>query len=302
MDIYLPVAEMSVNLLLMLGLGGAVGFLSGMFGVGGGFILTPLLIFLGIPPAVAVGSQAPQILAASFTSMLSHLRRGTVDLRMGLVLTLGGLVGSIVGILLFRLLRELGQIDTVISLGYVLFLAAVGLLMLAESLRPLIPGLKPPRRRRLHRHHWLHGLPWRMRFPTSRLYISALAPLCVGFLGGALAAMLGIGGGFVLVPAMLYLIRMPTSVVIGTSHLQIAVVAALTTLLHAYANGTVDIVLALLVIAGGVVGAQYGTRAAVRLPAAQLRVLFALLVLGVCGKLLRDLVVPPPDPFTIAGL
>ncbi len=301
MDVYLPIAEMSVNLAVMLGLGTIVGFLSGMFGVGGGFVMTPLLIFFGIPPAIAVGSQGPQILASSFSSMLGHLRRGTLDLRMGAVLAAGGLVGSAAGILIFRLLRELGQIDAAIALGYVLFLSTVGLLMLVESLRAIAGRRRGVRRARARRHYWLHRLPLRMRFPTSRLYISALTPLAIGFLGGLLAAIFGIGGGFVLIPAMIYLIGMPTSVVIGTSHFQIAFVAVLTTLLHAYANRTVDIVLAILVIAGGVVGAQYGTRAATRLPAEQVRVLFALMLLAVCGKLVYDLILPPADRYSLAS-
>ncbi len=299
MDIYLPIAELSVNLFLLLGLGGVVGYLSGLFGVGGGFIMTPLLIFIGIPPAVAVGTQTSQILAASFSSVLSHMRRRTVDLRMGSVLVAGGLVGSLVGVLLFRWLRQIGQIDTVISLGYVLFLGSVGGLMLVEGLASWL-RLRRGGGRQRRRHLWLHKLPLRMRFSASRLYISIIPPLLVGFLGGILAAILGIGGGFVLIPAMIYLIGMPTTVVVGTSHYQIAIVAALTGFLHAYANQTVDIVLAVLLIAGGVVGAQYGTRASAYLRGEQVRMLFAVLVLAVCGKLLYDLVVPPADLYSIA--
>jgi uncharacterized membrane protein YfcA len=302
MDIYLPVAEMSVNFFLILGLGLAVGYLSGLFGVGGGFIMTPLLILIGIPPAVAVGTQAVQILASSFSSALNHLRRGTLDLRMGFVLVGGGLAGSALGVWLFRLLREIGQIDAVISVGYVLFLGSVGGLMATESVRGFLQIRRGPVRLRLHRHHWLHGLPLRMRFPTSRLYISAVTPVLVGIGGGILSAILGIGGGFVLVPAMIYLIGMPTAVVIGTSHVQITFVAALTTLLHAYANRTVDIVLGILMILGGVVGAQFGTRAAGRLPPAQLRALFAALLLLVGAKLLYDLVAPPADPYGIVTI
>lgn len=299
MEIYLPVAEMSVNFFLIFGLGLAVGYLSGLFGVGGGFIMTPLLILIGIPPAVAVGTQAVQILASSFSSALGHLRRGTLDLRMGAVLVAGGLLGSTLGVWLFRLLRELGQIDAVISIGYVLFLGTVGILMATESLRSFRHVRRGPARRKLHRHYWLHGLPFKMRFPTSRLYISAVTPLLVGLGGGVLSAVLGIGGGFVLIPAMIYLIGMPTAVVIGTSHLQITFVASLTGFLHAYTNQTVDIVLGVLMILGGVVGAQFGTRAAGRLRAEQIRALFASLLLLVGGKLLFDLVAPPADPFTI---
>ncbi len=297
MDIYLPIAEISVSFFLLLGLGCLVGYLSGLFGVGGGFIMTPLLILIGIPPAVAVGSQAVQILAASFSSMLAHMRRGSVDVRMGLVLTAGGLVGSTAGIFVFRWLRQLGHIDTVISLGYVLFLGSVGGLMLVESLQSWLRVRKGAVRRR--RHFWLHRLPLRMRFPTSRLYISIIPPLLVGFAGGLLAAILGIGGGFILIPAMIYLLGMPTVVVIGTSHFQIAIVAALTGLLHAYANRTVDIVLAILLIVGGVIGAQYGSRMSSYFQGEQVRMLFAVLVLLVCGKLVYDLAAPPADLYSI---
>ncbi|MFO1039929.1 MAG: sulfite exporter TauE/SafE family protein [Geminicoccaceae bacterium] len=300
MDIYLPIAELSVDLYLLLGLGAAVGFMSGLFGVGGGFLMTPLLILMGIPPPVAVGSQAAQILASSVSGVLAHLRRRTVDFRMGWVLTAGGLVGSVLGVWLFAWLRRLGHIDLVINVTYVLFLGTIAGIMLVESLGTLLRSRRgtTPRRRE---HHWAHGWPFRMRFPTSRLYISALLPLLIGAGGGVLAAVLGIGGGFVMVPAMIYLIGMPTAVVVGTSLFQICFVAAATTLLQAWANHTVDIMLALLLIAGGVVGAQFGTRAAVHLRGEHLRLLLALLVLAVCGKLALDLVVPPTDPFSIAG-
>ncbi len=296
MDIYLPIAEMSVDAVAILLLGVAAGLASGLFGVGGGFIMTPGLIFYGIPPAVAVGSQAPQILASSFSAAVQHLRRGSLDLRMGLVMVAGGLVGSALGVLLFRWLRETGQIDAVVAVGYVFFLGAVGLLMLSESLLALLPRRRGGSRRR---RTLLHRLPLRMRFPASHLYISPLAPALVGFAGGLLAAILGIGGGFVLVPAMIYLLRMPTAVVLGTSHFQIAVVACLTTFLHAYANRSVDLVLALLGILGSVIGAQYGTRLAFRLRGEWVRVLFAVLVLLVAARLLAELVVPPADPFIL---
>lgn len=301
MDIYLPVAEMSVNLTGMLALGGVIGFLSGMFGVGGGFLLTPMLILFGIPPPVAVGSQAAQILASSVSGVLAHLRRKAVDFKMGYVLVAGGLLGSATGVWLFGLLMRLGQIDLFISLGYVLFLGTVGVLMFAESLAAILRSRRPAARRdRLHRHHWAHGWPLKMRFPRSRLYISVFLPLLVGALGGVLAAVLGIGGGFVMVPAMIYLIGMPTAVVIGTSLFQICFVSALASFLHAYNNHTVDILLALLLIAGGVVGAQFGTRFGGRLKAEHTRILLAVLVLLVCGKLAYDLVVPPRDPYSLA--
>jgi len=303
MDIYLPVAEMSVNLFLLLGLGGAVGFLSGVFGVGGGFLMTPLLIFIGIPPPVAVGTEASQILASSFSGVLAHMRRKTVDFKMGTVLVAGGFIGSGLGIVIFRWLRSVGQIDLVISIAYVLFLGIVGFLMFWESLGSLLRTRRPgssARRRKLHQHHWLHGLPFKMRFQTSRLYISAIVPVMVGAFVGILAAIMGVGGGFIMVPAMIYLIGMPTSVVVGTSLFQICFVTALTTFLHATTNMTVDIILGLLLIAGGVVGAQFGSRVGAYLRGEQLRILLAIIVLIVCGKLLFDLVVEPDDLYSIA--
>ena len=224
MDIYLPVAEMSVNLLLLLGIGGGVGFLSGVFGVGGGFLMTPLLIFIGIPPAVAVGSEASQILASSVSGVLAHMRRRTVDVRMGLVLIVGGAIGSTVGVFVFKWLRTLGQIDIVIALCYVVFLGIVGALMFWESLGALIKSRRKSggAKRKLHQHHWMHGLPLKMRFPRSRLYISVIMPILVGAAVGILAAIMGVGGGFIMVPAMIYLIGMPTNVVVGTSLFQIS--------------------------------------------------------------------------------
>jgi len=303
MDIYLPIAELSANLLLLLGLGGAVGFLSGVFGVGGGFLITPLLIFIGIPPAVAVGTAAPQVLASSVSGVLAHLKRGTVDVKMGLVLTAGGFLGSAAGVLLFRWLAAIGQVETVIALGFVLLLATVGTLMLIESGRALLaerrPVPRPPQRAR--RHLLVHRLPLKIRFTESRLYISALVPLAAGAVVGVMAAVLGVGGAFVMIPAMIYLIGMPTRVVVGTSLLQVACVTALTTFLHAYNNRTVDIVLALLLIVGGVVGAQLGARAGSALRGEQLRVLFALLTLAVCTRLAWDLVAEPVDLYSLAS-
>ena len=251
MDIYLPIAEMSVNLFLLLGLGGAVGFLSGVFGVGGGFLMTPLLILLGIPPAVAVATQASQILASSFSGVIAHMRRGNVDVRMGIVLVIGGVAGSALGVWLFALLRRLGQVELSISLAYVLLLGVVGALMLVESVRA---WLRLRARRdsftRRHRHLWLHGLPLKIRFHRSRLYISALMPLGLGVVAGILVSIMGVGGGFVMIPAMIYLVGMPTQVVIGTSLFQITCLTAVTTFLHAVNNHTVDIVLALALIVG----------------------------------------------------
>ena len=303
MDVYLPIAEMSVNVLLLLGLGGAVGFLSGVFGVGGGFLMTPLLMFIGVPPAVAVGTQSPQILASSVSGVIAHIRRGNVDLRMGVVLVVGGLAGSVLGVWLFGLLRRLGQIDLAISLVYVLFLGTIGSLMLVESVRA---WLRVRARRdtftRRHRHLWLHGLPLRIRFHRSRLYISALMPLSVGVVAGILVAIMGIGGGFLLVPAMIYLIGMPTQVVVGTSLFQITFVTAATTLLHAINNQSVDIMLALALIVGGAAGAQFGSSAGHRLRPEQLRILLALMVLGVCTKLGYDLIAPPAELYSLAAV
>jgi uncharacterized membrane protein YfcA len=300
MDIYLPIAEVSVNLFLLLGLGGIVGFLSGIFGVGGGFLLTPLLIVIGIPPPVAVGTQAPQILASSFSGMLAHMRRGNVDVRIGLVLAIGGLVGSVLGVWLFGLLRRLGQIDLAISLAYVLFLGTIGALMLAESVRAWMRvRARPGALTKRHRHLWLHGLPFKLRFHRSRLYISALMPLGLGIVAGILVAVMGVGGGFMLVPAMIYLIGMPTAVVVGTSLFQISVVTAATTLLHAASNRTVDVFLALALIVGGVVGAQLGSSVGARLRGDQLRILLALIVLGVCAKIGHDLIVRPAELYSL---
>ena len=300
MDIYLPVAEVSVNLFQVLGLGGVIGFLSGLFGVGGGFLMTPLLIFMGIPPAVAVGTQAAQILASSVSGVLANLRRKAVDVRMGWVLVAGGVVGSAAGVGLFRLLMRLGQIDLFVSLAYVLFLGTVGALMLVESVGAMSAAGSPtPVAGGCINTYWMHRWPLKLRFPEfPALHQYPHAAPGRAF-SGLLAAVLGIGGGFVMVPAMIYLIGMPTAIVIGTSLFQICFVAAITSFLQAYANHSVDILLALLLIAGGVVGAQFGTRFAGRLKAEQTRALFAILVLLVCGKLAWDLVVPPRDLYSI---
>jgi uncharacterized membrane protein YfcA len=303
MYLYLPIAEMSVNVLLLIGLGGFFGFLSGVFGVGGGFLMTPLLIFIGIPPAVAVGSAAAQLLASATSGAIAQTRRQRVDLRMGTLLTAGGVVGSVLGVALFGWLQRLGQIELVISFAYVLLLGSLGAMMLVESIgawrRTTRVSASIDRRRKLHKHSWLHGLPFRTRFPSSRLYISAIPPAVIGAAVGVLAAIMGVGGGFVMIPAMIYVLGMPSAMVVGTSLFQIAFVTALTTFLHAYQNQTVDVVLALLLIVGGVVGAQFGTRAARRLPAEQLRILLAALVLAVAVKMAADLVVPPADFYSL---
>jgi uncharacterized membrane protein YfcA len=300
-QIYLPIAELSLNLFVLLGLGLGVGFLSGLFGVGGGFLMTPILIFLGVPPAVAVSTQANQIVASSVSGALAHWRRKTLDVKMGLVLIIGGVFGSVLGVQLFSLLQRLGQIDLVISLCYVLFLGVIGSLMLVESVNAIrrrrsAGGARPGKRRK---RGIIDALPFKTRFPVSGLYMSVLPPLAIGFFVGALAALMGVGGGFVMVPAMIYLLRMPTSVVIGTSLFQILFVTALTTVLQATQNQTVDIVLAAILILGGVVGAQIGARFVQRVPAEELRAALALLVVSVCLKLAWDLGAPPADLYEL---
>lgn len=301
MEIYLPIAEVSVNIFLILGMGGGVGFLSGLFGVGGGFLMTPLLIFIGIPPAVAVATEANQIVASSVSGVLAHWRRGNVDIRMGSVLLVGGVAGSTFGVWLFTFLRELGQIDLVIKLSYVIFLSIIGILMLVESVKSMLARRKSgggTTRTRKH-HSWIHGLPLKMRFRRSKLYISAVAPVLIGFFVGILASIMGVGGGFVMVPAMIYLLGMPTSVVVGTSLFQIIFVTANVTLLQSVSNQTVDVVLALLLLAGAVIGAQFGARAGAKLNGENLRALLALMVLGVCLKLSLDLTVTPDDVYSL---
>ena len=301
MQIYLPIAEISVDAFVILGLGGMVGFLSGVFGVGGGFLMTPILIFIGVPPAVAVGTEANQIVAASVSGVLAHWSRGNVDFKMGSVLLLGGLAGSSFGVWLFAVLREIGQIDLVILLSYVTFLGIIGTLMFIESVRSLRRSSRTGTaiRGKLHRHTWVHGLPLKMRFRRSKLYISALLPFGVGFVVGVLAAIMGVGGGFIMVPAMIYLLGMPTAVVVGTSLFQIIFVTANVTFLQAYANQTVDVVLAILLLTGGVIGAQVGARVGIKLRGEQLRVLLALMVLAVCGRIAYDLSVTPEDIYSL---
>ncbi len=301
MEIYLPVAEMSVQWLVILGMGAAVGFLSGMFGVGGGFLLTPLLVFYGIPSSVAVATTSSHLTASSMSGAITQWRKRAVDLKMAGVMLAGGLLGSFVGVWLFALLRKAGQIDLVVSAGYVILLGTVGGLMLNESVRSLRASQAGPTARRSAVHHsWLHGLPFKLRFRESRLYVSVIPPVVLGFAVGVLSAIMGVGGGFILVPAMIYILRMPTNVVMGTSLVQIIAVTALTTVLQATSNYTVDAMLAIFLILGGVIGAQYGVRVAARLRGEQLRLLLAVLVLAVAGRLLFGLVATPDDPFSVA--
>lgn len=299
MQIYLPIAEVSVNAFLLLGLGGLVGLLSGMFGVGGGFLITPLLFFIGIPPAVAVATGANQIVASSISGVLAHVRRKTVDFRMGTVLLVGGLFGAAIGVQVFNILKDAGQVDLLVKIFYVVFLGIIGTLMFVESLRALNKSRKGGTSRARKHHNWVHNLPLKMKFRTSGLYTSVIPPLVVGLLVGILAAIMGVGGGFIMVPAMIYILGMPTKVVVGTSLYQIIFVSAFTTLLHATTNYTVDMLLALLLLFGGVIGAQIGTRIGLRMKAEQLRILLALLVLLVCGKLALELLLQPSELFSI---
>ena len=301
MQLYLPIAEVSVNILVLLGLGGMVGFLSGMFGVGGGFLITPLLMFIGIPPAVAVATGANQVVASSISGVLAQVRRKAVDFRMGAVLTGGGFAGSIIGGEVFSWMTRAGQIDLFVQLSYVVFLGLVGAMMLQESLRALWrarrAGASPVRR--AHVHSWVHRMPFKVKFRASGLYISVIPPILVGALVGFLSAIMGVGGGFIMVPAMIYLLGVPTRVVVGTSLFQIIFVTAFTTLMHALNHHSVDILLALLLITGGVIGAQVGARVGIRLKAEQLRILLALLVLAVAGKIALDLLIEPSELYSI---
>ncbi len=297
MQVYLPIAEMSVDALLLVGIGLGVGWLSGLFGVGGGFLLTPLLILVGIPSPVAVASGANQTLGASVSGLIAQWRRGNVDPKMGAVLLVGGIAGSAAGVQLFAFLRRVGQVDLAVALFYVVVLGTVGALMVMESVRSILRRRQAVRRR-LHEHLWAHGLPLKMRFRKSRLYISVVPPLGVGFGIGVLSAVMGVGGGFMLVPAMIYFLGMPTAVVIGTSLFQVVFVAANVTLLQAAQLGTVDIVLTMLLLLGGVAGAQFGAAMGARLKGEETRALLGLLVLGVAVGLLWGLVRPPERLFS----
>ncbi len=304
MQFYLPIAEITVNIFTIMGMGAAVGFLSGMFGVGGGFLMTPLLIFIGIPPAVAVGTEASQIAASSFSGALVHLRRGSLDITLGLVLLAGGVVGAAVGIQLFRYLREIGQLDLIIALSYVIFLSVIGSLMLLESLRAMRRAKKaggPVSMRKPGQHMWVHRLPFKMRFKRSKLYVSAIPVVAIGAAVGVLSAIMGVGGGFIMVPAMIYLLRVPTNVVIGTSLFQIMFVTAFTAVMQATTNFTVDVMLAFMLMVGGAIGAQFGAQAGQKLKAEQLRALLAVMVLAVGVRFLMVLIVEPDFLYSLAG-
>ena len=300
MQFYLPIAEVSVNIFLVLGLGGVVGILSGMFGVGGGFLLTPLLFFIGIPPAVAVATQSTQIVASSISGVLAHLQRKTVDFKMGSILVIGGLIGAAFGVILFNYLKSLGQVDLLVRLCYVVFLGVIGGLMFIESLRAIRRqknGHTPAVRRK---RGLVETLPLKMRFRTSGLYISVIPPLFVGLCVGVLSAIMGVGGGFIMIPAMIYLLHMPTKVVVGTSLYQIIFVTTFTTVLHSVTSQTVDVVLAVLLLLGAVIGAQIGTQIGAKLKAEQLRILLATMVLLVCFKIALELLIEPAELYSIS--
>ena len=300
MNIYLPIAEMSVNIFLILGLGTITGILSGLFGVGGGFLMTPFLIFIGVPPAVSVSTVANQIIASSVSGFLAHWRRDNVDFKMGGYLLAGGLVGSTLGVMLFRWLKQVGYIDLFVSISYVVFLGAIGAMMAGESIRVI---LKMPKKTTTNERPTLATrLPFKTDFPKSKLHISGIMPVAVGLFVGIMVSLMGIGGGFFLIPAMIYLLGMPTAVVIGTSLFQIIFITANVTLLYAISTQTVDIILAVLLLSGSVVGAQFGSRIGARLPAEYLRALLAALVLGVAIKLAFGLFTPPADIFTVTTI
>ena len=300
MYIYLPIAEQPIHALAILGVGAFLGLIMGLVGVGGGFLLTPIMMFLGIPPPVAVASVANQLVAPSVSGVLSHWKRSNVDFKMGTVLLLGGVAGSSIGVLLFNFLGKIGQLDFVIKSSYVIFLTLIGSLMFTESLRLILRTRKGKiSRGKLHQHNWLHGLPFKIRFRKSKLYISILLPILIGVIVGILAALMGIGGGFIIVPAMIYLLGMPTSLVVGTSLFQIIFVAANTTILQASQNQTVDIVLATILLLGSVIGVQIGSRYTNILKGEYLRLILSSIIILVSFKLLIDLIAIPSDLFSV---
>ena len=301
MEFFLPIAEVYVSLPFLFILSLFVGILSGLFGVGGGFLMTPLLIFLGIPPAVAVGTEAPHVLASSVSGVVAHWRRKNVDFKMGFFLLIGGVVGSTVGVNLFKLLRGFGQIDIVIQMLFLIFLGFIGFSMAFESARTTISKYRTTSsiRTKLHQHSWIHGLPFKLRFHRSKLYISAIPPIIIGFFVGLLSAMMGVGGGFIMIPAMVYILGMSTNVVVGTSLFQIIFVTANSTFFQSYLNQTVDIVLAALMIIGGVIGAQIGASIGTKLKAEYLRGILAIIVLIVCAKIFADLTLTPSNFFSL---
>jgi len=304
MTLYLPIAEMSVSVAVFLALGTAVGFISGLFGVGGGFLMTPLLTFLGIPPAVAVATCNAHVVASSVSGAVVHYRRNNVDVKMALVMLVAGFAGTAIGVDVVRLLRKAGLFEFSVSLTYVTFLGVIGTLTLIEGVNSRrhvqSAGVTSPRKS--GQHNWVDRLPFKMRFQRSKLYISVVPPMVIGMFIGFMSAIMGIGGGFIYIPAMIYILRMPTSVVVGTSLFQIVFVAAFATLLHAWQNQTVDIVLAAILLVGGVVGAQFGTIASERLRGDQMRILLGVLVLIVAARMGYDLIATPSELFSLGSL
>lgn len=298
MNVYLPIAEMSVNLFLILGLGGMAGVLSGMFGVGGGFLMTPLLIFIGVPPSISVATVANQIIASSVSGFVAHWRRNNVDFKMGWFLFAGGVVGSTLGVMLFQWLQRMGQIDLIISICYVTFLGIIGSMMASESIRTLFKFAKKPRP--ADKPLFFARIPWQVEFPHSKITISGFAPISIGLFVGVMVSLMGVGGGFFLIPAMIYVLGMPTNVVIGTSLFQIIFITANVTLLQAVTTQTVDIMLALLLLAGSVFGAQAGTKISSKIPVEYLRAMLAALVLGVAIKLAFGLFTPPDNVYNVS--
>ena len=298
MEYFLPIAEVYVNLPLIFILSLVVGVLSGLFGVGGGFLMTPLLILMGIPPAVAVASEANHILAASVSGFLAHMRRKNFDFLMGIILLTGGVAGSILGVFLLKYLLSIGYEKIFISISYVLILIVVGFYMLKESISSL-KNISDGKIKKLHDHAWFHGLPFKLKFRKSHLYISVLPPIIIGLIAGILSSVMGVGGGFILIPAMIYILGMPTQIVVGTSLMQIIFVTLVSTIMHSYINQTVDVVLSSLLLLGAVIGAQIGTRVMIRLKGEQIRFLFAIIIILVATVLLLELLVTPDNSYIL---
>jgi len=302
--IYLPIADLAINIFLLFAMGLAVGFISGMFGVGGGFLMTPFLIFLGISPGVAVATVASHITASSFSGALSHWRRRAVDVAMSFILLSGGLVGTASGVWLFTKLRAIGQLDLLIGLSYLIMLTAVGGLMLAESVRAIVRARRQQfsSLRRSGAHTWVHGLPLKIRFRHSKIYVSVIPVWGIGYVIGLVGAVMGIGGGFLLVPMLIYFLRMPTATVIGTAAVLTTATMAVASVMHALTNHLVDAVLALVLMVGGVIGAQFGARAAQKMPAERLRLLLALLILAVGIRFGYELISRPAHLYSIRAV
>lgn len=304
MEIYLPIAELPVNVFLMFAMGAAVGFISGMFGIGGGFLMTPLLIFIGISPAVAVASVASHIAASSCSGVIAYWRRRALDFALALMLLGGGLIGTMAGVWLFSLLRALGQLDLMIGLSYVTLLGIVGALMIIESARAIARARsgQPAEIRRPGSHTWIHGLPFKVRFKQSKIYVSAIPLWVIGFVVGFIGAIMGIGGGFLLVPALIYIMRVPTAVVVGTSMILTLVTMGAATIMHAATNHLVDVVLALILMVGGVIGAQFGARAGQKIRGERLRLLLGILVMLVGLRFAFELMLRPSNLFSVRPL